>query len=271
MPTHPTLTVREIVLGLAAGAVAAGGAAAMLSAFDDDEYQQRRVVVVEAAPQNYDVAPFTEVSTMGPHDVVITYGETQSIRAEGAPEVLARLEAVVVDGELRIRPKRPSFNPGDGAFDFSGFDWESVAGATFYITVPRLERVSLAGSGDVSIDRIEGERFEGRVAGPGELSIGTLQADKVDFSIGGSGTLTAAGVADETRVSIGGSGEIDADNLRTETASISIGGSGDVALTVDSRALISIAGSGNVDITGPATCSVSRMGSGAVSCNGVPQ
>lgn len=269
MPTRPPLTVREIVLGVAAGAVAAGGAAAMLSALDDDDVQ-RRVVVIDRS-MDYNVAPFTEVSTLGPQDVVIAYGETQSIRAEGPADALAGLEVMVVDGELRIRPKGPRFDV-DGNFEVPRpTDWDGLAGATFHITVPRLERVSLAGSGDVSVDRIEGERFEGRVAGPGELSIAVLQADKVDFSIGGSGTLTAGGSAGETRVSIGGSGKVDADDLRTETASISIGGSGDVALTVDSRALISIAGSGNVDISGPATCSVSRMGSGAVSCNGEPQ
>lgn len=261
MPTRPTLTVREIVLGLAAGAVAAGGAAAMLSAFDDDDGYERRPAIAQAAERDYTVAPFSEISTIGPQDLVITYGETQSITADGPAQSLDRLEVVVVDGELTIRPK-----------DMPGFDdWGRFGSTTFRITIPRLERVSLAGSGDITVDRVEGERFEGAVAGPGDLSIATLDVDRADLSVNGAGTLDVAGSARQTRASIGGSGEVDGEHLTSATASVSIGGSGDVALRVDDRALISIAGSGNVDITGPATCSVSRMGSGAVSCNGEEQ
>lgn len=269
MPARPQLTLREIVLGLLAGAAAAGGAAAVLSAIQDDDAP--RVVAAEQ-PRRFDnLAPFDEISTMGPQDVVVTHGDVQSVRAEGPAEALAQLEAVVVDGELRIRPKGPSFDRNQNRAPMTPFDWEQAAAVTFYVTAPRLERVSLAGSGEVTVDRVEGERFEGRVAGPGEMAIATLEVGKADLSIGGTGSLTAAGVADETRVSIGGTGEVEADRLTSETASISIGGSGDVGLTVTRRALISIAGSGNVEISGPASCSVSRMGSGAVSCGGDPQ
>jgi hypothetical protein len=251
------LTFREIFLGVAAGAVAAGGAALILNDSDDTHQQ----IVVAAAPQNYEVAPFTEISTSGPQDLVITYGETQAIRAEGSPQALAGLEAVVIDGELTIRPK--------------GFpavaNWGRFRSATFHITLPRLERLALAGSGDVTVDRIEGDAFEGTVAGSGKLSIASLRVDEADFSIGGSGEIDAAGTAREADVSIGGSGTIEADGLRIQNASVSIAGAGDVELTVEEEARISILGSGNVEINGSATCSVSRMGSGSVSCNGEEQ
>jgi hypothetical protein len=252
------LTFLEIVLGVAAGAVAAGGAALILSESSESSPQ----LAAAADSQTYAVVPFEEVSTVGPQDVVIEIGDTQSVRAEGSRDALSQLEAVVENGRLTIRPKN-EFR--------AGFNWGRLQSATFFVTVPKLTSVALAGSGDVRVGHIEGDRFEGSVAGPGELSIGLLQVDDADLSIAGPGSLVVAGASDQARVSIGGSGEVDAAALKSETATISIGGSGDVALTVESRARISVMGSGDVQIIGPASCSVSRMGSGEVVCNGQEQ
>jgi hypothetical protein len=256
-PGRSGLRKREIAFAVAMGALAAGGAALVLTDGDGDDF----VVPALAGPNEltYDVAPFEGISTTGPQDVVVTRGETISVRSEGSPDALALLEAVVEDGKLVIRPKRQL-----GPFG----DWGRLQSATFYVTMPRLDTVALAGSGDVRIDRVEGEEFAGSIAGPGELSIGALDVDEADFRIGGSGNLVVSGRARETGISIGGSGEVDANGLRSETASVSIGGSGDVALTVESRADVSIMGSGDVAISGPARCSVTQMGSGDVRCEG---
>ena len=242
------------MLAVSAGALAAAAAAGILS----DGGPAPMIVVNQADNLTYDVAPFEEISTTGPQDVVVTLGETVSVRSEGSPEALGLLEAVVEDGKLVIRPKGR----------FGVFDWPRVASATFYVTVPRLESVAVAGSGDVRIDRIEGDSFTGSIAGRGELNIAAMEVDEADFRIGGSGDVVAAGTARETRISIGGRGEVRAGSLRSETASISIGGSGDVALTVQDEAEVSIAGRGDVEISGPGRCSVSQMGRGDVRCEG---
>ena len=253
MPRQTRLRKREIVFAISAGAVAAGGAALILA----DASGELMPAAQRAAPQTYELAPFQEISTVGPQDVVVTFGQTQSVRSEGSPEALGQLEVVVEDGELTIRPKNQRR---------FGFDWSSLSSATYYVTIPRLERVSLAGSGNIRVDRIEGDSFTGSIAGSGELAITDMEVDEADFRIGGSGSVTAAGIAREARISIGGSGQVEAGGLRSQTASVSIGGSGDVALTVEDEAQVSIAGSGDVDISGPARCSISQMGSGNVNC-----
>lgn len=252
---RPRLRKREIALAVAAGALAAGGAAIVLEAGDE-----RALVIAAEGPgeRAYALAQFEEVSTTGPQDVVITLGETFSVRSEGSPRALALLEPVVEDGTLTIGPRR----------GFNWSNWRSLNGAKFHITLPRLERVTVAGSGDVRIDRIEGESFEGTIAGSGELSIAEMTVEEADFNIAGGGAVAAAGTARETRVAIGGSGDVDAIGLRSQTASISIGGAGNVSLTVEDEANVSIMGSGDVDIAGPARCSVTRFGSGDVRCAG---
>ncbi len=256
-PERPRLRKREIVFAVAAGVVAAGGAAFLLD--EGGGGPDMRPAIGGPSAMTYQVAPFEEISTVGPQDVVVTRGDEMTVRSEGSPEALSLLEAVVEDGQLIIRPKDRSFG---------GFNWGRVASATFYVTLPQLKGVALAGSGDIRVDRVEGDSFEGSIAGPGELSILSMEVDDADFTIGGSGNLVAVGNARETRVSIGGSGEVRAGGLRSETASVSIGGSGDVALTVNDKADVSIAGSGDVDISGPARCSVTQMGSGNVQCGG---
>lgn len=257
MPARPPprLRKREIVLAVAMGAMAAGGAALVLEGSDGGA----PMIVVAASSAEYNGEPFENISIIGPQNVVITLGDTPAVRAEGPSEALARYETVVENGQLIIRPRAPFQN---------GFTWPRRSAATFYVTVPSLDALTQDGSGDIRIDRIEGESFTGTITGSGELAIAAMQVDEADFTILGSGELVAAGTARETRVSIAGSGDVRANGLRSERAEVSIAGSGDVALTVDNVAQIRIMGSGDVDIAGEANCSVSRAGSGDVRCNG---
>jgi hypothetical protein len=258
-PERPRLRKREIAFAVAAGVVAAGGAALVL---DSDGDSERRAPVAAIAGPNaktYQLADFDEVSTSGPQDVVIMLGDKFEVRSEGSPESLALLEPVVVDGKLTIQPR-------------DGFNWNRNAGrlepATFYVTLPRLDGVAIAGSGEVSVLQLKGEKFDGSIAGSGELSLEGIDVDEADFSINGSGNVSASGKARQTRVNINGQGEVEAGGLLSQLASIAIGGSGEVAMTVVDEAKVSITGSGEVDISGPGRCSVTRYGSGEVRCDG---
>ena len=256
MPQRTGLRKREIVFAVAAGGLAAGAAALIL----DDSNDGPMPFVAVAQPLNFNVAAFEEIASVGPQDVVVTVGGTQAISAEGAPEALNQFELVVEDGKLTIQPKEQFRR---------GFNWSRFDSLTFFVTVPRLESASLAGSGNIRVDKVEGDSFTGSIAGSGELAIAAMQVDEADFNIAGSGDVVAAGTARQARVSIGGSGEARAGGLRSQTASVSIVGSGDVELTVEDEAQIRIAGSGDVDINGPARCSISQMGSGDVNCGDV--
>jgi hypothetical protein len=253
MPGAPgqRLRKREIAFALALGGLAAGGAALILEA---DDGSSRPMAVT--APQALDLADVDSISIIGPPNVVITRGDASAVRSEGPSEAVARYETVVENGRLIIRPVA------------RGFNWPRRSSVTFFVTLPRLDALSLDGSGDVRVDRIESESFIGTISGSGELAIAAMQVGEADFTILGSGELSAVGSARESRVSIAGSGDIRANGLRSERAEISIAGSGDVALTVDDAADIRIMGSGDVDIAGPASCSVTRLGSGDVRCDG---
>lgn len=249
--TGRRLRKREVVLAVAAGALAAGGAAMVLEVNDESD----SVPVTAAEEKTYQVGAFERISTSGPQDIEVEFGETHSVRAEGA---IARLQVLVEDGELIIRPR-----------DGMGWDWPGFDSTTLYVTLPRLTRVSLNGSGEIAIDKVRSDRFEGVIEGfGGEIEIKGLEVDQAEFTINGPGSIAAAGTAGATRVTINGPGELQAGDLQSQTATVTVRGPGDVELAVEQEAEVSVEGPGEVDIDGPARCTVSTSGPGSVSCSG---
>lgn len=251
-PSGRRLRKREVVFALAAGALAAGGAALVLEVSEDGGAVAQAAA---AGEKTYEVDAFERISTSGPQDIEIEFGETHSVRAEGA---IGRLEVLVENGELIIRPR-------GGGWDGSGFD-----STTLYVSLPRLTQVSLNGPGEISIDKVAGDRFAAVIGGfGGAIEVDGLAVDQAEFTINGPGEIAAAGTARATRVTINGPGELKAGDLQSRTAAITVRGPGDVELAVEHEAEVSVEGPGEVDIDGPARCTISTSGPGSVSCSGL--
>ena len=200
---------------------------------------------------------FDTIELSGADDVAVTIGAGFSIRAEGPTEELDKLELVKDRGTLKIGRQRNSV----------GWNWsEGGKGVKVYVTLPRLAAAAIAGSGDMSIDRIDGGDFSGAVAGSGDLTIGALKVGVAKLSIAGSGDISASGTAQAIDVSIAGSGNVAAPRLKAAKADVSIAGSGDVEADVNGDASVSIVGSGSAMLGANARCKVSKMGSGDVRC-----
>lgn len=204
--------------------------------------------------RTYQVADFSKVSLRGSDDVDVRIGNAFSIRAEGDPEVLEYLKIEKEGDTLKI-----------GRRNRSGFNWGNRE-AKVFVTMPQIAAGSVAGSGDMAIDRVEGASFVASSAGSGSITIAAIAADAVSFDIAGSGNIEAAGKAKSIKAEIAGSGSIAAAKLSASNADISIAGSGDVKVDVNGDAKVSIVGSGDVDVGPNAKCTVSKMGSGNVTC-----
>ena len=228
-------------------ALAAGGGAAVLAA--------------QSAPveRGYRVSGFDKIAAAGANVVVVHLGGAPSVRARGPAETLDKMEVVVERGGLQIRPRREYRNR---------FDWGNLKPATYTVTLPHLTDAALAGSGQMRIDRAEGDRFAASVAGSGELDIGAVRVAQAKFSTAGSGNLTARGNATRADLSVAGSGSIRARGVTARTAAVSIAGSGNAELTARDTVSVSIVGSGDADIAGGAHCTVTRIGSGKARCHG---
>ena len=206
--------------------------------------------------RSYAAADFDSIDLRGSDDVEVRVGSGFSVRAEGDAKVLDRLRMTRVGDVLRVDRRQ------DSGWHWSGGD------AKVLVTMPRIAGAKVAGSGDITVDRAEGARFEGAITGSGGLRIEAMQVDEARLSIAGSGDLKAGGTASRIDVAIAGSGDLDAGDLRTESAKVSVSGSGNVRAKLDGEGEVRIAGSGDVDLGKAARCTVRAVGSGTAHCGG---
>ena len=209
--------------------------------------------------RNYQVRNFQQIEVAGPYDVDVRTGANPSISARGSEKLLERTVVEVRGDKLVIRPER-----NRGFFHFGSM---SHGKASFTVTVPQLSGATIAGSGDIRVDKVTGPRFEGAVAGSGGIDVGTIDVQQLKLAIAGSGDVRGAGRAQSAEYDIAGSGDVDAGAIQTRQVKVSIAGSGGVKAHSAGTADVSIMGSGDVEVAGGAKCNVSKAGSGNVRCS----
>ncbi|MFB6278093.1 MAG: head GIN domain-containing protein [Salinibacter sp.] len=206
------------------------------------------------------VDAFTEIEFETPGTLHLRQGEAHSVEVKGPSKVLDRL-VTEVDGEaLDVRAEDDSglF----GMFDDSDLDGDEV---DIYVTAPTIERVGLAGSGQIEGEtRIESESLSLSVAGSGDMNL-EVATEQLEIGMAGSGDCMLRGRADTLTTKTAGSGDIKASEMKTRTAEVDVVGSGDAELHVTERLDARILGSGDVQYRGQPEVELSSLGSGTVS------
>jgi Putative auto-transporter adhesin, head GIN domain len=207
--------------------------------------------------RSFAVGAFDAVSLEGSDDVHIVRGAAMSVVANGTPAVLDKLDIRVEGSTLKVGRKRSNWS----------MSWQSDRGATITVTVPAITAAAVAGSGDMSVDTVNGDAFTAAVAGSGALRLASVAVKRAKLSVAGSGDLMAIGTADDSSLSTAGSGDIDAIRLASRRITASAVGSGNIQASASESATISIAGSGDVAVRGTEKCVISKIGSGDASCS----
>ncbi|HZY80771.1 MAG TPA: head GIN domain-containing protein [Cyclobacteriaceae bacterium] len=223
---------------------------------------------------------FSRVQLRSSSKVFLKQGSPQKVEFEGDREDIEELDPRVESGKLII---------GRDNWNNWGFSNRENR-VTVYITMPNIEGLSVAGSGDMVVEgKITARDLDLNVSGSGNLDIeadasGELDADvsgsgniafkgkcrdfdssvsgsgRVDleitvteralFGLSGSGKVRASGSAKEVKATISGSGEVLAANLVTDKCDVRISGSGDVEINVNKELDANISGSGTVAYKG---------------------
>jgi hypothetical protein len=208
--------------------------------------------------RSYQVGAFDRIEVAGPYQVSVTTGSAPSVRATGPDNAIDRMVVEVEGGKLKIHPRKTSMS----------FGWSKQRRkVVLQVTVPSLRGAEIAGSGDITVDKVSVDHFAAGIAGSGALKLGEVQVQSLALGIAGSGgAQLGQGKAARVEYEIAGSGDIDGSDLAAEQASVSIAGSGNVVANASATADVDIAGSGDVRVTGGAKCNVSKHGSGNVTC-----
>ena len=210
--------------------------------------------------KNYSVGNFSAIEVAGPYDVEVRTGSNASVSAKGGQKLLERTIVEVQGDKLVIRPEN------NRNFFHWGFGRSGTA--HFIVTVPQLKGASIAGSGDISVDKVAGDAFDGSVAGSGGINVASMNVKELKLSIAGSGGVKAgSGTAQSASYEIAGSGDIDAGAVQAQALKVSIAGSGGIKAHSSGTADVDIMGSGDVDVAGGAKCNISKAGSGNVRCS----
>jgi Putative auto-transporter adhesin, head GIN domain len=211
----------------------------------------------KAIPANDTViAAFQSLEAAGPDNVKFVTGEGYRISATGDAKILEKLRYRLENGVLMVGRKGSSWQMGS-----------SDSAATITITAPSINGLSLAGSGDINADNLQGDAVKLELAGSGNINVAAVTAKRIKSELAGSGDIVLAGKVENGEYEIAGSGTINAIKLAHADAKVSIAGSGDVSLTATGNVAADIVGSGDVNVTGGAKCTVSKTGSGSLNCS----
>ena len=180
--------------------------------------------------QERDVRSFEGFTLESWARVEISVGDAPSLRLEGDDNLLRHVRTEMHGSTLVVDMERGSYG------------WER--GLKIIATTPDLSKVTIRGSGVVTVTGVDTERFAAGISGSGDLTV-TGRAGHVDASVSGSGDLRLTG-------------------LRAATVSVSISGSGDVRVHADDELDVGISGSGDVRYTGDPRVRKGISGSGSV-------
>lgn len=206
----------------------------------------------EKTEQRSVAGTFSRIKVDAAIDAHITVGGAPSLSITGQENMLSYVESKVENGTLHISMKEGNFYT----------DKNLVAN----ITLPSLEGLEVAGSGDATISgNVTGAALKIETSGSGDVQADRIDVGNLEVDLSGSSTINIrSGNTARATYSIAGSGDIDAFGLQTGESAVDIAGSGDAKVTATSKLSIDIAGSGDVSYKGHPALTQSIAGSGDI-------
>ncbi|MBH2005315.1 MAG: DUF2807 domain-containing protein [Sphingobacteriia bacterium] len=200
------------------------------------------------------VANFSAVASAGSMNVQLIYGKPGSVTVEAEENLLEYIETKVENNTLKI-----------GTRNYVSIRTNKKI--TVYVTMARLEGVSVAGSGNIDGSGDFGNEGKTwfRIAGSGNINLSFDRIKQAEIGIAGSGKVILKGKAEQVNVNISGSGNVECTELVADRVKVNVTGSGNTRVHADQSLEVSVLGSGDVYYKGNARDIVKHAaGSGKV-------
>ncbi|MBN1183064.1 MAG: DUF2807 domain-containing protein [Bacteroidales bacterium] len=114
------------------------------------------------------------------------------------------------------------------------------------IITPDVDYIELGGSGLLTCDYVDRERFEVSLKGSGRIEAYELQTDLLTVAHTGSGDIELEGRAGEADYTLDGSGRINGYHMELDACYVDLGGSGEVIVWAWDYLEVDLTGSGIV-------------------------
>ncbi|MDQ3392921.1 MAG: DUF2807 domain-containing protein [Bacteroidota bacterium] len=195
------------------------------------------------------VASFTSLELHGSHKVFISHGQQQEVQVKGQDNIINRLNLSVNNGHWNLKLNECTRNHEE---------------LVFYVTVPTITSLSVAGSGDiVGQTLLEAGDMHLKIAGSGSINTKII-ANTLYSDISGSGKIEVTGACEQADLKISGSGKYLSSDMAVNKFKIDIAGSGNATVYILDQLDVDIAGSGTVRYFGNPYISTNISGSGKV-------
>ncbi len=223
------------------------------------------------------VANFSQVTLALPANVTITQGSTESLTISADDNLLPLMTTRVVNNELliegdnnrgfstkreiKIRLMVKTLNGLNikGSGDVSGdqlnsdkFNISILGSGDVKFNTIRADMltIGIVGSGDINVNNVEAKSLDTRVQGSGDVKFGEVKAGQVSIAVAGSGDISAAGTADKVIIELSGSGDVRAGRLIARDVDVKVVASGDADVYATEKLNASVRGSGDIRYAG---------------------
>jgi Putative auto-transporter adhesin, head GIN domain len=202
--------------------------------------------------QTREVNGFSSISIDYPAHVLISQGNTESLKIEAEDNVLPGLKTEVKNHDLRIYYKSDN-----------GKYVNATKLPTITIMVKDLSAVDFSSAGDLTIDDLKSDSLNLSLSGAGNIQVNNITTNALSVNVSGAGGTSATGTADNLNLNISGFGDFKGKELKSNTATINLSGAGSATVRVDDKLRAQISGAGSISYYGsPAvTKQVSGVGS----------
>lgn len=204
-----------------------------------------------AATEDRAVEDVTEVELCGIGNLIVKQGEVPGLTVSADDNILPLLETESSGHKLTLSTR-------------SGYDLRPKTTITYTLTVSKLTKLSISGSGSARTEKFTGDALSVRISGSGKAHLNGIEYRTVDLSLSGSGNATVSGTAETVTSKVSGSGEINAAGLKARTGDVRVSGSGNVSVWTTERLKLRVSGSGNVTYKGTPKLEQKVSGSGRV-------
>ena len=205
----------------------------------------------QVVSETREVGAFDGIELSGLGDVTVSPGAESSLVVRAPENLLGSLRTRVEGDTLVIGTTR--------RVGFSG------GRVTYHVVTPKLERISLSGSGDIRAETMAGDDIELHLSGSGDLYVGDLRADDLEVDLSGEGDVQLSGEVTEQTAKLSGVGDYRACALLGETAEVEVSGVGDALVWANRTLDAEVSGVGSVRYRGEPEVDMDVSGVGSVS------
>ena len=213
--------------------------------------------------KTFKVAPVNSISVTSIVDVVVTQGNTQKIVVKGSDNLIPYCEIKNNDGKLTVGMTKEARSKSFPKCDL-----------IVYVTVKDINNVSSSGTGDVKFQgSVKSQILRLSVSGTGDISVPVFNGDRLKVSISGTGDVSIEGNVNNATLSVSGTGDINAKLSELTHLSASVSGTGEIYARKMIARNVEATASGTGDITCYASDSFTgrRSGIADITCYGKPK